>query len=115
MKADSGRAASVPRGDCFSWRGCASSYIRVVCPLRLDGVRSGCSLPRRSRMRVLKVTMAVPVLESIDALLTDDARTLDDDELKDRVRALVRGRAQVDGALLAAVRELEQRSAYVAD
>src|SRR4051795_2226329 len=59
--------------------------------------------------------MAVPVLESIDALLTDDAAALDDDELKTRARGLGALRAQVDAAMLAVAQELETRRACVSD
>src|SRR5437899_2900002 len=59
--------------------------------------------------------MPAPVVESIDALLTDDARALDDDDVRATIVTLVSLRSRVDAALLAATGELDQRNAYVAD
>lgn len=59
--------------------------------------------------------MAAPVVESIDALLGGDPRTLDDDQLKHHLRGIVAVRARADAALMAATAEFDQRDAYVAD
>jgi hypothetical protein len=48
-------------------------------------------------------------------LLGRDPGALDDDELRDHVRALVRLQARVDAAVLAATGEFDQRAAYLAD
>src|SRR3954447_12535769 len=53
--------------------------------------------------------------DSLDALLGDDPRALDDDGLKEQLRALVRARSRVDAAVVAATTELDSRNAYVAD
>jgi hypothetical protein len=59
--------------------------------------------------------MAVPVIDSMATLVGEDPRTLDDDELKDHLRALVRARSQLDVAMLAAIVEFEQRNLSVSD
>src|SRR5437870_4577618 len=59
--------------------------------------------------------MAAPVLESIEALLSEDVGALDDEDLKARTRMLVRLESRIDAALLATTAEIEQRNAYVAD
>lgn len=59
--------------------------------------------------------MAVPVIDSMATLVGEDPRTLDDDELKDHLRVLVRAQSQLDAAMLAAVVEFEQRNLSVSD
>src|SRR4051794_7439656 len=55
--------------------------------------------------------MAVSVLESIGALLADDAAMLDDDELKTRARRLGALRAKIDAAALAVAQGVGTRRA----
>src|SRR5688500_10345208 len=59
--------------------------------------------------------MPAAEVDSVDALLSADARALDDDDLRRLLRRLMRARARVDAAVVAATVELDQRDAYVAD